>query len=99
MPLFVLQHHHLPDHCPAADPAAAAGLLKHLSSESAAGYGITVHGHAVIDGQHAMYVIADAPDRATMDRFAEPFARAGSVEVLPASACEAVVARGGCAVA
>jgi hypothetical protein len=32
-----------------------------------------------------------------MQRFAAPFAQAGQVEVLPASLCEAVVARGGCA--
>jgi hypothetical protein len=32
-----------------------------------------------------------------MNRFLAPFAQAGPVELLPASPCEAVIDRGGCA--
>jgi hypothetical protein len=32
-----------------------------------------------------------------MNRFLAPFAQVGSVELLPASSCEAVIDRGGCA--
>jgi hypothetical protein len=31
-----------------------------------------------------------------VNRFMQPFAQAGTVEVLPASPCAAVVGRGGC---
>ncbi len=96
MSLFVLHHQHDAAHCPAQDPQAAAMLLAHLAPESAAQYGVTVQGHGVIDGQHTLYVIAEAADQGAMQRFAAPFAQAGTVEVLPASLCEAVVARGGC---
>jgi len=98
MSLFVLHHQHDAVHCPAQDPQAAAMLLAHLAPDNAAGYGITIQAHAVIDGQHALYVIAEAGDQDAVERFAAPFAQAGSVQVLPASLCEAVVARGGCAV-
>jgi hypothetical protein len=98
MSLFVLHHQHDAARCPAQDPQAAAMLLAHLAPDNAASYGITIQGHAVVDGQHTLYAIADAPDQEAMERFAAPFALAGSVQVLPASLCEAVVARGGCAV-
>lgn len=99
MSLFVVRHQHAADHCPAEDPQGAAALLAHLEPGNAAGFGVTLHGHAVIDGQHTLYFIADAATRADLERFTTPFAQAGTVEVLPASPCEAVVARGGCAVA
>lgn len=99
MALFVVHHQHEADHCPAEDPQSAAFLLAHLAPDNAAEYGITLHGHAVVDGAHTLYVIAEADSQEVVDRFAAPFAQAGTVEVLPASPCEAVVARGGCAVA
>lgn len=99
MSLFVLHHQHDAARCPAQDPQAAAMLLAHLAPDNAASYGVTIQSHGVVDGQHTLYVIAEAADQDTMRRFAAPFAQAGTVEVLAASLCEAVVARGGCAVA
>lgn len=99
MPLFVIRHQHDGATCPAQDPQAAAMLLAHLAPDNAAAFGVTIQSHAVIDGQHTLYVIAEAADRNNAERFAAPFTQAGTVEVLPASLCEAVVARGGCAVA
>lgn len=98
MSLFVVHHQHDAARCPAQDPQAAAMLLAHLSPDSAAAYGITMHGHAVVDDQHTLYLIAEADDQDAVQRFAAPFAQAGTVDVLPSSLCEAVVARGGCAV-
>jgi hypothetical protein len=99
MSLFILHHQHDAASCPAQDPQAAAMLLAHLAPDNAADYGVTIQSHGVVDGQHTLYVIAEAADRDAVQRFAAPFAQAGTVEVLPASLCEAVVARGGCAVA
>jgi hypothetical protein len=96
MSLFVVHHHHPAERCPARDPAMGAMLLQHLSAENARQHGIDIHGEAVVDGAHAMYLIVDAADRATLEGFMAPFAQAGEVEILPASACEVVVARRGC---
>ena len=74
-------------------------LLAHLAPESAGRFGITIHGDAVIDDAHTLYLIVDAPDRGRVETFLAPFAQAGSVEVLGASSCEAVVSRGGCGLA
>ncbi len=97
MSLFVTRHQHAAERCPATDPQMGSMLLQHVSPASAATYGITIQGEAVINDAHTFYMIVDAPDRERVERFMAPFAQAGSVEVLPASTCEAVIGRGGCA--
>jgi len=97
MSLFVTRHQHSAERCPAADPAMGSMLLQHVSQTNAATYGITIQGEAVINDAHTFYMILESPDRERVDRFMAPFAQAGSVEVFPASTCEAVVGRQGCA--
>lgn len=97
MSLFVIRHQHPAERCPAADPEMGSMLLAHLSPDNAATHGITVHGEAVINDAHTLYLIVDAPDPERVAQFMTPFAEAGSVEVLAASTCEAVVGRRGCA--
>jgi len=97
MALFVTRHQHAAERCPAADPQMGSMLLAHLSPDNAATYGITIHSEAVVNDAHTLYMIVDAPDRERVTQFMTPFAQAGSVEVLAASTCEAVVGRRGCA--
>lgn len=96
MTMFVARHQHAPDQCPAKDPAAGQMLLKHLDAGNARANGITIHSEAVLDGQHTMYLIAEADDQARLEAFLQPFAMAGSVEIWAASHCAAIVERGGC---
>ena len=96
MALFVVQHRHEPEKCPARDRQMGSMLLNHLSFANAASFGVELKGEAVIQGGHALYIIVEARDQTSVSRFMEPFARAGTVEILPASTCEEVVVRGGC---
>ena len=96
MSLFVVEHQHPADRCPAQNPDMAPMLLRQLSAENAAGYDVTVQGEAVIDGAHTLVLILDAPDPESVQRFMAPFAQAGTVDIKPASSCEAVVERGTC---
>ncbi len=96
MSLFVVQHRHDAERCPARDPQMAPMLLKHLSPANAKSYGLTIHAEAVINNAHTLYMIVDGRDRDSVQRFMQPFAQAGTVEILPASTCEDVVTRGGC---
>jgi hypothetical protein len=57
---------------------------------------VDIRSEAVVDGQHTFYLIAEAEDSGKVEAFMTPFAQAGSVEVLPASHCEQVVARAAC---
>lgn len=99
MALFVARHQHAADRCPAGDPRMGPMLLTHLSPESASGQGVTIKAEAVVNDAHTLYLIVDADSSERVDRFMTPFAQVGTVEVLPASSCEAVVGRGGCSVA
>ena len=97
MSLFVVQHQHPAESCPAGSREMAPMLLKHLSPENTRRHGIAIQSEAVIDNAHTLYLIAEAPTQAALQQFMAPFAQVGSVEVLPASPCETVIERGGCA--
>jgi hypothetical protein len=97
MTIFVAIHQHAPERCPAGDPAMGPALLRHLSPATAGEYGVTVRAEAVANDKHTLYLIAEAAGEEQLRRYLAPFAQAGSVEVLPASPCEAVISRGGCA--
>lgn len=96
MSLYVVQHKHSAQTCPAQDPQMAPMLLQILSAENASKYGVNIQGEAVVDGAHTLYLIVEAPSQESVTRFMEPFSQAGSVDVLHASRCEVVVGRGGC---
>jgi hypothetical protein len=71
-------------------------LVQHVSPGNAQKFGVNVRGDAVIDGQHTFYLILDAEDESKVREFMAPFYQAGSVEIWPASSCEAVVERAQC---
>jgi hypothetical protein len=96
MALFVAEHRHSADHCPAGNPQMAPFLLQILSAPNAAKAGLKLHGDAVAKGQHHLYVIIEGPNEAAVRQYLGPFAQAGSLDVIPASSCEDVVARGAC---
>jgi hypothetical protein len=97
MPLFVAQHHHPPEACPASRQWGSL-LLAHVSAATAARSGVAIQAEAVIDQEHGLILVLEAADREHVERFMAFFARFGSVQVLPASVSEAAVARGSCAV-
>src|SRR5260370_41085262 len=97
MALFVVRHQHPADQCPAADPQMGSMLLTHLAPENASAQGVTIDAEAVVNDAHTLYLIVEADTRDRVEGFMAPFARAGTVEVLSASTCEAVVGRRGCA--
>ena len=96
MSLFVAQHKHAAETCPAGHPEMGPMLVQHVSPENAAKFGVNVQSEAVVDGAHTFYLIIDAPSEANVREFMAPFSQMGSVEVWPASSCEAVVDRGKC---
>lgn len=96
MALFVAEHRHPAEHCPAENPQMAPMLLQLLSPPAAAQHGVKIHGEAVANGRHHLYLIVDAADEATVRTYLAPFAQAGSLEVVGASTCETVVGRGHC---
>jgi hypothetical protein len=62
--------------------------------ENASAQGITIQAEAVVNDAHTLYLIVEADPRDRAEGLMAPFAQAGTVEVLPASSCEAVIGRG-----
>ena len=60
MSLFVVQHIHDAEVCPASHPQMGPMLLHHISEGNAAKSGIKVRGDAVLNGQHTFYLILEA---------------------------------------
>ena len=96
MSLYFVRHQHSAETCPAKNPEMGQMLLTHLSRMNARKFGIDLQGEAVLDGKHTLNLIMEAKDTASVEKFMQPFAMAGSVEIVPASSCEAVVKREGC---
>ena len=96
MSLYFVRHQHDPETCPAKDPEMGQMLVQHVSKSNARKYGVDLVGDAVLDGQHTFVLILEAEDKAYVEDFMQPFAMAGSVEIVPASTCETVVDRQGC---
>jgi len=96
MSLYFVRHQHSAETCPAKNPEMGQMLVQHVSKANARKFGVDLLGDAVLDGQHTFVLIVEAEDRSYIEQFMQPFAMAGSVEILPASTCEAVVERQGC---
>ncbi len=96
MSLYFVRHQHTAETCPAKNPEMGQMLLQHLSKANARKFGIELHGEAVLDGQHTLVLILEADQEESVEQFMTPFRQAGSVEIVPASLCEAVVERAGC---
>lgn len=96
MPLFIAEHRHPADRCPAGNPQMAPFLLQILSNANAQKHGLKIQADAVAAGRHHLYVIVEGPSEAAVRSYLAPFGQAGSLEVVPASHCEEVVARGKC---
>jgi len=72
----------------------AQGLLALISGAGKAG--IQIRGDAVTNGQHHLYIIAEADGPEVLRKHFAPFGQMGTLTVTPASHCEEVVARGVC---
>jgi DMSO/TMAO reductase YedYZ molybdopterin-dependent catalytic subunit len=96
MALFVVRHQHTAERCPAEDPQIGAVLLNHLSRPNVRLHGVEIHGEAVVQGEHTLYLIVEARDESGLREFMRPFQMAGTLEIYPASTCAPVVASGGC---
>ena len=94
MPMFLVQHKHDAATCPAANKEVAPQLLQLLDHAGQAG--LTIHGEAVIDGEHELNMIVEAATAAAIEQYLAPFGQMGSLTVRGGSVCKDVVARGFC---
>jgi len=96
MAVYLAEHTHPAERCPAKNPPMAQGLLGIVSPDNARRNGITIHGEAVANGKHHLYLIVEGPSEEAVLAYFAPFRGAGSLTVSAASSCEEVVHRGAC---
>lgn len=95
MSLFVVQHRHPPEHCPASAGDGSL-LLSHVSAASAARYGVAIEAEAVIEGEHCLLLVVEAPSRESVERFLAFLPHQGGLRVMSAATAEEAVERGCC---
>lgn len=93
--LFVAQHRHPPDQCPAS-PGSGPLLLDRVSAATAARHGVTIEAEALIDGEHLLLLVVQAASQEAVERFLAFLPGLGCLRVLPACNAEEAVQRGGC---
>jgi uncharacterized protein with GYD domain len=96
MSLYFVRHQHTAETCPAKNPEMGQMLVQHVTKRNARRFGVDLLADAVLDAQHTFVLIVEAEDPEYIEQFMQPFAMAGSVEITPASTCEAVAERQGC---
>jgi DMSO/TMAO reductase YedYZ molybdopterin-dependent catalytic subunit len=73
-----------------------AMLLNYLSRPNVRQHGVTIHGEAIVQREHTLYLIVDAREPSRLREFMQPFQAIGTLDIFPASTCTRVVASGGC---
>lgn len=96
MALFVTEHTHPAESCPARNPQMAGALLQIVSPANAAKAGIRIYGDAVATGGHHLYLIVEGANEGAVRQYFAPFGQLGTLQVTPSSHCEEVVKRGQC---
>ena len=64
-----------------------ASLLNYLSRPNVRKFGVQIHGEAVAQGEHTMFLIVEAAEETRLREFMQPFRNAGSLDIYPASTC------------
>ena len=97
--LFVAQHRHPPDQCPASPGSGSLLLLSRVSAAAAARYGVTIEAEALIDGEHLLLLVVRAASQEAVEHFLAFLPGPGCLRILPACSAEEAVQRGGCGTA
>jgi hypothetical protein len=93
--LFVAQHRHPADRCPASSESGPV-LLSRVSAAAAARYGVTIEAEALMDEEHLLLLVVQAASQEAVERFLAFLPGPGYLRVLPACSAEEAVQRGGC---
>ena len=93
--MFVAQHRHPPDRCPASSDSGPL-LLSRVSAVAAARYGVTIEAEAFIDGEHLLLLVVQAASQEAVERFLAFLPGPGYLQIQTACGAEEAVQRGGC---
>jgi hypothetical protein len=93
--LFVAQHRHTPEDCPALSGRGEL-LLSRVSAAAAARHGVTIEAEAFIGVQHVLLLVVEAASPEAVAQFLAFLPGSGDLMILPAFTAEEAVEHGGC---
>ena len=96
MTLYFVEHKHTAETCPVRDREMMLMLGDHVTQRNADTFGIKIHADVVHPGEHRMMMVLEADSQEPVDRFLQPFAMVGAVDVKQVSTCEEVVRTATC---
>jgi len=91
MPLYFVEHQHSAETCPTQNREMMMMLGKHVSQPNADTFGIRILSDVVHPGEHRLNMVLEADSQEPVEKFAQPFAMVGTVEVHEVHTCEQVV--------
>ena len=88
MPLYLVQHSHTAETCPAKNPEMVRQLSSHMTQANADKYGVKILADFVYEPEHTVTLVleANSPDKAT--NFALPFLNVGSLTIRAGVTCD-----------
>jgi len=96
MPLYFVEHKHTTETCPTKDRDMMLMLGDHVTQKNADTFGVKIHTDVVHPGEHRMMMVLEAATQEPIDKFLQPFAMVGTVDVKEVTTCEQVVATASC---
>ena len=93
MPMYLVEHTHPAETCPARDPNMVRQLESHVSDANAEKYGVKILADFVREVEHTTLLVleADSPEKVT--NFALPFLMAGPITIKTGETCAQVARR------
>ena len=93
MALYLVEHHHSAESCPAQNVEMANALAGHIAPENAAKFGVRVVSDAVVEGEHTLFLVVDSDSQDKVEAYVAPFKQAGPTTIKPAITCDIVAGR------
>ncbi len=93
MGLYLVEHHHSAESCPAQNVEMATALAGHVTPDNAAKFGLSVVSDCVVEGEHTLFLLVDSDSQDKVEAFAAPFKQAGPTTIKPAITCDIVAGR------
>ncbi|HUI05744.1 MAG TPA: DUF3303 family protein [Verrucomicrobiae bacterium] len=92
MGLYLVEHTHTAEKCPAKDPQMVRKLASHITPANAQNYGVKILADWVNDIEHRAVLVLETDSEDKAAKFARPFLKFGELKVSLGITCAEVAA-------
>ncbi len=87
MGLYLVEHKHTAETCPAKNPDMVRALAGHMTDANAAKFGVKILADWVNEPEHTVILVLEAASPENAAKFALPFLNVGSITIRAGSTC------------